>query len=316
MEFEIWETDFEPDDVLFMRARFARLPPRRYVAIVLGESEHPEYKAWDLLEFITRDLAPDTFHHTFRIYLGAASSKRFPYRMPPGDNPVPVVPWPVCDLYDPLLHGGMGDYGTGIVCIDWYGVKPPRELFARMLSGEDMSALRNVNAHMYGSFNFRTLKESAENIQRFMSLFKRFDYYDTKTCIGDDTSYQLPKPDAHCERWNMHVLADCYTDLEHDTPTAPPTDLAVAATLEESRRRTQKIIDSVTGNEKTQVLMADPLAALAPVPDMPASLASWQLGGYPTWRYEPGSTVFVYGDLSDGAKARRREIVVDAIASL
>ena len=163
MPFVFLETDAETDDYVAISKLFTMEKYRGFTLYtVLGESKNPEKKYAEMLEFQLRlNFSNNDIFSRIFVSVGQASDKDYIYRQNSEIDSLFAEPHNSDSAFHELLH-------SDEICVDYYGFKPPRELMALMLDGHDMSKLKSIHAHVYGSFNYRTM--IGQNPQRISDI--------------------------------------------------------------------------------------------------------------------------------------------------
>lgn len=189
-----------------------------------------------------------------------------------------------------------------------FSFKPMRELVAEFVKNPDLvkKLVSNVTLYVYGGFNFRCLfKEHKKELMELINSFKKVCLYESYYVSGHKNSMNksnapdlykyLKENDNECfhklfrltTNWNNNIRDEMVESIKKD----PSMD-------DNTKHRHQKVIDSVTGNEDFQYVIAD--FGLAAVYDKvePVPVTNLRFGNYTEFDYTNGETnIFVYKDI-------------------
>jgi hypothetical protein len=239
----IWvETDLEPDDVLALM-----LPPlssAQYYVVGEGDPKIKYNRMKRYCQLLKNEKAV--------VIEGLGSENEFPKDGTEFDN----LAHDQCDE-DYFQHFSTFASSESPIM---FSLKPMRELVKEFSSNEERvkELVQRVDLYIYGGFNFRLV---SEKILALLAHFKRVFVYESFYAIGEENSMtkaNFPRLYAYFQNsseylqtlkrltsiWNCHLQDKCLENVKK-------------AKDAEKKRRHQKIIDHISGNEDFQFVIAD-----------------------------------------------------------
>ena len=252
------ETDFEPDDAIGMLMH-AKQSHGINLTVIVGESHAAKkmHLVSDFYERVQTNFGGAYLH--VEIFEGISSAKKYPLGI---DSDYQTEEQ--CSILD--KYKAVYARNPDVV----YMMKPPREAMMTEV------LCPNTEVFCYGSFNWRTLKLPVEDFQKLTSRYKRFNYFDSFTVIGEHNSAHFLPPPQSVDfgitkliiAWNQHIVKECEMNL---TKSVDKDEIA----------RTLKIITNVKDNLTTQFVVADVCLFAGLLPNKPVRLVS--VKPYPKW---------------------------------
>jgi hypothetical protein len=256
---QVWvETDLEPDDVLALM-----LPPlssAQYYVVGEGDPKIKYNRMKRYCQLLKNEKA--------MVIEGLGSENEFPKDGTEFEN----LAQDRCDE-DYFQHFETFALSESPIM---FSLKPMRELVREFSKNEDRvkELVQRIDLYIYGGFNFRLV---AEKILALLSHFKRVFVYESFYATGEENSMtkaNFPRLYTYFQNsseylqtsseylqtlkrltsiWNCHLRDKCLENVKK-------------AKDAERKRRNQKIIDNISGNEDFQFVIAD--FALAAIFDL------------------------------------------------
>lgn len=302
-------TDLEPDDLLAIRVIQHKWQPCHHT-LVLGEGDMSRGNKFAVAQKLL-GFFPKT---TFEIIRGESSDKEYPI----------VVDSPVLPEYSTWSVDLIKDVCSK--CQIVFSLKPPRELVALPRDVRFPDAVLRA----YGSFNFRTMKLTKEDVDELVNRFHDAFVIESFACIGENNSVgkdffagRAPSTPEKTEflaffrqvmeQWNRFIYDDCVSDV-----------LTASKALYEKGELDVKEVNRFMRNAKValalqpqmdgQFVLADPIVAMIPERWCVRS-ALVSMEPYPTY------TPYPYGQINvvvggDAVKEERRALILAQLDEL
>lgn len=195
----IIESDFEPDDLIFIKHCVLNHIGELFI-IIVGESIIVNHK----MKFAEKFMS--SLNVNFVIHKGIGSTKDFPRMFEEEENKLEET------KLEEILENYEKIYKDPTI-IKSYMLKPPREAIKLLEKQENKYDFEVI---AYGSFNWRTLKiEDPLIFTKLMKQFKKFIYIDSFTAIGENNShFFLSEKESLTNnlikeliyKWNEHII--------------------------------------------------------------------------------------------------------------
>lgn len=283
----IIESDFEPDDLIFIKHIINNHVGLLFI-IIVGESLIVNNK----MKFADKFLS--SLGINFVIHKGLGSLKDFPKMIYEEKSCEESNEEEILENYKKIYEDSS--------IVKCYMLKPPREALKLKMENK-----YNFEVLAYGSFNWRTLKIEDPNIfTTFMNQFKKFIYIDSFTAIGSENASTFnPKDNSETNqlikdmihKWNVHIIDDCNETINN--PDIPEND----------KTYNRKIVNNIEklGIDK-QFVLADVgllLVDLFSSDLIPVKLES--LKPFNKWIPDESSTIFIFKE--EGKEERRKKLL-------